>query len=186
MKYRLREIFKKLYEANYTVYRASYDSKTQKPTVINYDQSSGIWKGGQDFGPGLYFATDLDATKDYGDVVYKAELNLKNPLEIGSPESDALAMKLAKGIGASKEDLLGGMSQWVEVISLCGALVNTGQLKWKSVANWIMKQGYDSLIIPGETIKTSRSTLYGSDFNKAGDYIAVLDPSTIGSWELLK
>lgn len=155
-----------------TAYHASQKRLSQPSTIV--------WGKSGDYGPGMYFATKPEDTSVYGGVLHKAELDPQHALVVGSSESDALAAKLLRLLGAAEMlDVMDAReSMWPQAMEFVPTAIDLGLTSWGGIGKWLIKQGFDSIKAPNKVLKQR-----ASNARVRGDYYAVLDASVIVSWE---
>jgi hypothetical protein len=129
-----------------------------------------------DFGPGFYFATDVRDTLTYGEVIYQAQIVLKNPIVISrtTPPDPVFVAKMQKALKITDQDLSYGDHPIVEIFTLANTIISMGDFTIQAFQNFLVKLGYDGVIVSKDVLKQKQN----------GDYIVVFTPQQIVSWEI--
>ena len=130
-----------------------------------------------DFGPGIYFASDLEDAQEYGPHVYRAELATRRPLVVVdelTPEMDSIR----RALRITDEDLeVGDGAPWMTIAGLANALIDAGLVTLRRFTDVIKKAGYDSIVVPARVVRE-----HGAYPESRGGYVIVFDESQILDW----
>jgi hypothetical protein len=144
-----------------------------------------------DYGPGFYFATNWRDTVLHGAYVYRATLQLENPLVVTGfdpvGEADAALRQAMAWSGIDYEEIAmagGLMDPWATFFDLYRVLVEMGMQSYPRLGRIFDKLGYDSVLVQNHAL-ARRWQAEGSKSAPAGDYICVRSPTAITAWEEL-
>lgn len=140
-----------------------------------------------DFGPGMYFATKPEGSIRYGSVIYRADVTLNNPIVVGGgvPADPSVVARLLRGLRISQREFdeqHDGVNEFVTIFTLAKLLIDLGEISAKSFQSFLMKIGYDGVIVKNDILRKTNSV--SGDYD--GDYVAVFSPSQIHSWDPMK
>jgi hypothetical protein len=149
----------------FTLYHGTY-TRFDRPTEIRAPRA------GTDYGPGLYMTTDPREAAGYGDYVYAATVKLEKPLDLLDDEPEALK-KLQRGLKITDEDLEHADNKTLEALRLANLVYSQS-----AISKFLMRLGYDSIYVDHSLVEHPATAV-------ASNYISVLSPSQILSWDLL-
>lgn len=115
--------------------------------------------GGSDYGPGLYFATNVEDTRPFGPTVTTWDLTVNNPIHVLKNEDPNLTKKLQKALRIEDEFVTGG---WHDLMGITSEIVQIGGPSWAKIMNYLKKLGYDGIYVHGPK-------------DAKGDYVAIFD-----------
>jgi hypothetical protein len=135
-----------------------------------------------DYGPGLYFATDIRDAREYGPYVYRAVVTVKYPLQVGFELThDMDRIRRALRIGDEDLELHPGEPPWHVVVEYAKTLISIGMLDQKRFQDLIIRVGYDSIYVPNAAI-----TYYPHGAHIKGDYLIAFDTNQASDWKLFE
>ncbi|GAG40911.1 unnamed protein product, partial [marine sediment metagenome] len=110
-----------------------------------------------DFGPGIYFASDIRDAKEYGHYVYQAMVTVKNPLMVGFElTSDMDRIRRALAIGDEEMAFCeAGCVPWHHVMEYAKILIDMRQVSQRSLQDLIRRAGYDSIYVSNAAVVAS-------------------------------
>lgn len=170
MKLSLKKIIKESSEGRMIVYHAT------KKAMAKPDK---FFLRNMDFGPGLYFSTEPQDTLTYGTRIYRAEVQLNNPVVVGlNVLPDPKFVKAMQRALKIDDESLGFSDNVIaEIFGLARTLIDAGMISGEKFRQYLIKLGYDGVVINNDFLRG-----YIGE-NVKGDYVALFNPSLIISWQ---
>jgi hypothetical protein len=165
----------------YTAYHGT-QRYFDKPT--SFDKLRAI-----DFGPGFYFALDPVDAASYGPHVYRAQVRVDHPIVVSNEQiDDEFVRRFSRALGASADDIRIGTEHGTHPIAtlfeLARTLIDVGTLTYASLRKYLMKLGYDGVVVDSDVANAAWATS-DSSRRMRGQYVVVFSPEQILSWELM-
>ena len=135
-----------------------------------------------DFGPGFYLSTSSDEAGKYGAYVYRAEVDLKNPVMVTEDYDPGLVRWFQDKIQIRDENLQFYDNPMVAVLDLMKQLIDSGQLNPKTIINELQTKGYDGIFIDKKVVGEHHDSMK----TPSGHYAVIWSPDQITSWDTVE
>ncbi|RLB37261.1 MAG: hypothetical protein DRH30_13500 [Deltaproteobacteria bacterium] len=132
-----------------------------------------------DFGPGFYLSTSPDDAREYGAHVYRAEVDLKNPVMVTDDYDPVLLKWFQDRLRIRDENMQFYDNPMVAVLDLMKQLSDSGQLNPKAIVSELQVKGYDGIFIDRKVVSD-----HHDDTAPSGHYVAVWSPDQITTWDV--
>jgi hypothetical protein len=131
-----------------------------------------------DFGPGFYMATAPEDAARYGSVLYRAEIELKNPILLTDNDDPELLAWFQRVLRIGDENLEFYDNPMVGIFDLVKVMIQSDTLSGKKLIAVLQRKGYDGIYVDKNIVAE-----YHEGMAVDGDYVVLWSPDQVLSWE---